>query len=66
MRVLCMLLAILSVLIGLAFFAGSKSAIHEILAGVMFLIAAVLGLGAGVLGRLDDIKALLKERPPTA
>lgn len=59
MRSLCILLAVITGLLALALAVGSRSAIHEILAAVMMLIAVVLSVAAGVARALADIKAEL-------
>lgn len=58
MRFLLFLLAILAFLAGAGIFVGSKSAIHEIEAFLLFLIGAVFISGAGV---VDAVNLLRKE-----
>ena len=56
MRVFLFLLSVLSFFAGGLIFIGSKSAIHEIEAFVLFLIAATLLSGAAVVGALNRRK----------
>lgn len=50
------LIGALMVLFGLLIFGGSKSAIHEIEAGVAFVIAAILWGSAGIMGQIDKLR----------
>lgn len=54
----------LALLVGLAMWAGSKSAIHEIAALVSFLIGWVLIVGGAILGAMLNIGRQICERLP--
>jgi hypothetical protein len=55
MKLACMVLGVLGLLLGLAIAAGAKSAVHEIEAGIGFLIFAI-SLGAyGVIGAVERV-----------
>lgn len=59
MRILMYCGAVLSGLLGVIIFAGAKGAIHEIEAGICFLIAAVLLAGGATRGGLQRIAGRL-------
>ena len=53
MKLACMVIGVLGFLLGLAIAAGAKSAVHEIEAGICFLIFAT-SLGAyGIIGAVE-------------
>lgn len=57
------LLAFISILaagMSLLLLAGAKSAVHEILAGLAFLIFVVAAAGAAVLGKLEAINQAIR------
>lgn len=56
MRILLFILAILAFLAGASILATAKSAIHEIEAFVLFLIAAVFISGAGVVEAVNLLR----------
>jgi hydrogenase/urease accessory protein HupE len=57
MKLACMILGILGLLLGVAIGASAKSAVHEIEAGIGFLILAV-SLGAyGIIGAVERVGA---------
>jgi 4-hydroxybenzoate polyprenyltransferase len=56
-KYLFFMLSVIAGLIGLVVLAGSKSAVHEIEALVLFLIAAVWFVGASVVAAIQDLKA---------
>ena len=67
MRWLLLLFAVAWFLIGLAVFALGRSAVHETLAAVCMVVAAVFFVGAALVERLDAIKrALLSTQLPPA
>ena len=54
MRIFLLILCLLSGLAGLLIFAAAKSAIHEIEAFVLFLIAAVFLVGAAIVDAIHS------------
>jgi uncharacterized paraquat-inducible protein A len=57
MKLACMVLGVLGLLLGLAIAAGAKSAVHEIEAGIGFLIFAT-SLGAyGIIDAIERARA---------
>ena len=62
MREFLYVLGFISLAFGVLAVAGSKSAVHEILAGVSFTITAVSWSGAAIVSRLTDILNELKNR----
>lgn len=60
MQVVFLLISMLAFLAGLAVMAGAAGAIHEILAGVAFLIWAVFFTGAGIIGAVNRLSNQLK------
>ena len=62
--------SVVVLMLGLYVCGTAKSAIHEGLAGIAALIAAVLWVGGGIVDRLDDARDALRKlagipRPPT-
>ena len=55
MREFLYILGFIAGVFGVLALIGSKSAVHEILAGVSFLILAVSWSGAAIVSRLSDI-----------
>lgn len=60
MQVVFLVISVLAFLAGLAVMAGAAGAIHEILAGVAFLIWAVFFTGAGIIGAVNRLSNQLK------
>ncbi|WP_182688670.1 hypothetical protein [Marilutibacter spongiae] len=54
MQILFLLISLAAFFGGVLLLGGAKSAIHEILAGVTFLIWAVFLVGAGVIGAIRE------------
>ena len=54
MRIFLFILCLLSFLVGLMILAGAKSAIHEIEAFLLFLIAAVFLVGAAIVDAIQS------------
>lgn len=66
MRVILFLLSGVALLLGLVFLQLATTALHEIEAFIMFLTAAVLLSGAGIIDAIVALqKELAQDRPPT-
>ena len=61
MRVILFLLAILAFLAGFAITAVAKSAVHEIEAFVLYVVAAVLFSGAGIVDAIINLPKRMYE-----
>lgn len=63
MRALMFVFSLVWFLIGCVVFVTGKSAAHEILGAVYMVVAAVLFVGAAIVGRLDALTASLRHLP---
>lgn len=55
MKVVLFVLSVLAFLAGFAILQGSKSAIHEIEAFVLYIVSAVLFSGAAIVGAINRV-----------
>ena len=61
-RIIHLVLAVIAIMFGIGVLNGSESAIHEILAGILFLIAAVLFSGCAVAKSIHLLREDLERR----
>lgn len=66
MSALFWLLGMLAYFYGLLVFAGAKSAIHESVGFLVFLIGTVFFVGAGIIGAIDKVAKNTKVTVPAA
>lgn len=64
MKFLLFSLSLLAVLAGLLHFVAAKTAIHEVSGYVLFLIAAVLMSGAGIIEAVHKLRDTVRESAP--
>ena len=62
MVVAMLCVAVLALLVGGVVWMGAQSAIHEIEAGVMFIVSAVLFAGSGVMSAVERLRRDVGER----
>ncbi len=56
MKIVLVILSIIALVVGIDFYAQSKSAIHQILAFMSFVISAITFSGAGIIAAIDSLK----------
>lgn len=66
MRVLLFVLSVVAFLAGFATLASAKSAVHEILAAILFLQFCVLLTGSAIVEAISRLKRMPDDRPITA
>lgn len=63
MKIAFWILGLLATLFGLFVLGNAKSALHEIEAGISFVLMAILWSGAGVMSRIDKFIEVTQTKP---